>query len=98
MTPAEERQQKIADAEYELRLFDDFLNSQVWKLLKSQWQPIVDTAIGAALSGKVDDRGFAAGKANGLRSFLQYPEKHVKKLRIDLKQLRGIDQTQTSGS
>jgi len=86
--PEQSIPEKIAELEYELHMFDDFLKSPIWNLLKSQWQPLVDTAIGVALSGKVDDRGFAAGKANGLRSFLRYPERHVKTLNDRLKTLR----------
>jgi hypothetical protein len=84
-SPAE----KLAELEYELKMFEDFLKSPIWALLKSQWQPLVDSAVGLALSGTVEDRGFAAGKANGLRNFLQYPEKHAKKLSVSIKQLRG---------
>lgn len=81
--------EKAAEIEYEIRLFEDFIKSPIWGLIKNQWQPIVDTATGAALSGKAIDRSFLAGKANGLHHFLKYPEKHVRELRVKLKQLGG---------
>lgn len=81
-------EEKIARIEEEIRLFEDFAKSPIWALLRSQWQPIVDTAIGAALSGSVPDRGFAAGRANGLKHFLKYPEKHIQTLNTQLKQYR----------
>jgi hypothetical protein len=81
--------EKIAELEFEVRLYEDFIKSPIWTLLKNQWQPIVDSATGAALSGKAVDRSFLAGKANGLHHFLKYPEKHVRELKTKIKQLGG---------
>lgn len=71
----------------EIRLFDDFVKSPIWQLLQFRWAPIVSTSIGATLSGKVSgsERDFLAGKANGLKHFLEYPEKHLKMLEMKLK-------------
>jgi hypothetical protein len=84
-----EQKEKVAELEFEVRLYEDFIKSPIWTLLKNQWQPIVDSATGAALSGKAVDRSFLAGKANGLHHFLKYPEKHVRELKTKIKQLGG---------
>lgn len=73
--------------EDEIRLFIDFVKSPVWQVVKLRWEPLVTTAIGAVLSGKVSgsERDFLAGKANGLKYFLEYPEKHIHNLEMKLK-------------
>ena len=73
--------------EDEIRLFVDFVKSPAWQVVRSRWEPLVTTAIGAVLSGKVSgsERDFLAGKANGLKYFLEYPEKHIHNLEIKLK-------------
>jgi len=88
MQERKDAQEKIAELEFELRLFEDGIKSSFWTVLQTQWKPIVDTATGAALSSQCPERSFAAGKANGMHNFLRYPEKHVKKLRNDIKMLK----------
>lgn len=77
--------ERIANLEYELKLFEAGIQSPFWKLLEELWKPLVDSATATALSGQALDRGFLAGKANGLHYFLKYPEKHIKKLQNDIK-------------
>ena len=71
----------------ELLLFEAFVKSPAWEIVKARWEPLVSTAIGAALSGKVSgsERDFLAGKANGLKHFLEYPEKHIHQLEVKIK-------------
>lgn len=90
MPPIQSRPEKIVDLEYEIKVFEAGVQSPFWKLLCDQWKPIVDAATGQALSGQAVDRGFLAGKANGLHYFLKYPEKHIKKMQNDLKTYRGV--------
>jgi len=73
--------------EDELRLFEAFVKSPVWEIVRARWEPLVSTAIGAALSGKISgsERDFLAGKANGLKHFLEYPEKHIRGLEVKIK-------------
>jgi hypothetical protein len=73
--------------EDELAIFEAFVKSPVWAVVKLRWEPLVSTAIGAALSGKVSgsERDFLAGKANGLKHFLEYPEAHIHKLQVKIK-------------
>jgi hypothetical protein len=73
--------------EDELTLFEAFVKSPGWAILRRQWEPLVSTAVGAALSGKVSgsERDFLAGKANGLKHFLEYPEKHIHTLEVKIK-------------
>mgnify|MGYP001606123434 CR=1 FL=1 len=71
----------------ELALFEAFVKSPVWAVVRARWEPLVSTAIGAALSGKVSgsERDFLAGKANGLKHMLEYPEKHIHNLEVKIK-------------
>ena len=73
--------------EDELALFEAFVKSPAWAVVRSRWEPLVSTAIGATLSGKVSgsERDFLAGKANGLKHFLEYPERHIRNLEMKLK-------------
>ena len=73
--------------EDELKLFEAFVKSPAWEVVKSRWEPLVSTAIGATLSGKVSgsERDFLAGKANGMKHFLEYPEKHIHNLEVKIK-------------
>jgi hypothetical protein len=73
--------------EDELALFEAFVKSPAWVVVRSRWEPLVSTAIGATLSGKVSgsERDFLAGKANGLKHFLEYPEKHIRNLETKIK-------------
>lgn len=73
--------------EDELQLFETFVKSPAWEVVKSRWEPLVSTAIGAALSGKVSgsERDFLAGKANGLKHFLEYPKNHIHNLEVKIK-------------
>ncbi|MFA6082637.1 MAG: hypothetical protein WC773_04510 [Patescibacteria group bacterium] len=72
--------------EDELRIFEDFVRSPGWIVAKARWQPLLSTAIGAALSGKAGaERDFLAGKANAIKNFIEYPEKHIRNLQIKLK-------------
>ncbi len=77
--------EKTAELHEELRVFEVLVQSPGWNLLKRQWQPLLTAAIGAALSGKATDRSFVAGKANGMKYFLEYPEKHIRTLQNRLK-------------
>jgi hypothetical protein len=73
--------------EDELTLFEAFVKSPVWEVVRSRWEPLVSTAIGAALSGKVSgsERDFLAGKANGLKHMMEYPNAHIRNLQVKLK-------------
>lgn len=73
--------------EDEIQLFTAFVKSPVWQVVQARWEPLVSTAIGAVLSGKIggSERDFLAGKANGLKYFLEYPEKHIHNLEVKLK-------------
>lgn len=82
---AKEIDLKSVTLEDELRLFEAFINSPAWAIMKTRWQPLVASAIGGALSGKATDRSFLAGKANGLKYFLEYPDRHIRELRSKLK-------------
>lgn len=80
--------EKLAELEYQLKLFEDGIKSSFWQLLVELWKPVVDSATGYALSPTATDRSFMAGKANGLHYFLNYPAKHIKKLQLDIKTIR----------
>jgi hypothetical protein len=82
--------EKLSEAEHELAILSEFVKAAGWEFLRRKWQPLVDAAIGYALAGNVEDRGFAAGKANGLKYFLQYPEKRIKILESEIKKLRSL--------
>ena len=71
----------------ELTLFEAFVKSPAWEVVKARWEPMVNTAIGAALSGKISgsERDFLAGKANGLKHMMQNPENHIHTLRVQIK-------------
>lgn len=73
--------------EDELKLFEAFVKSPAWEVVRARWEPLVSTAIGAALSGKVSgsERDFLAGKANGLKHMMEYPEKHIHNLEVKIK-------------
>jgi hypothetical protein len=73
--------------EDELALFEAFVKSPVWEVVKYRWEPLVSTAVGAALSGKVSgsERDFLAGKANGLKHMMEYPDAHIHKLQVKIK-------------
>jgi len=79
------REEQLAELEFKLRIFEDGVKSPFWKTLAELWKPLVDSATGAALSGTATDRGFLAGKANGLHNFLTFPEKHIKRLQNEIK-------------
>jgi len=71
----------------ELALFEAFVKSPVWEVVKARWEPLVSTAIGAALSGKISgtERDFLAGKANGLKHMMEYPYTHIRNLQVKIK-------------
>ena len=82
--------QRQAELESELRIFQDGMNSPFWKMLVEDWKPLVDKVTYMALSPNVTDRSYAAGKANGQFSFMNYPESHIRRLQIELKTLREV--------
>lgn len=89
-----QKSEKLAELEFQLRLLEDGVKSPFWQLLVSQWTPLVNSATGDALRHEVRDRDFLSGKANGLHYFLNYPAKQIKKLQIDIKILRnGLEKT-----
>ena len=71
----------------ELALFEAFVKSPAWEVVRARWEPLVSTAIGAALSGKISgtERDFLAGKANGLKHMMEYPETHIHSLLVKIK-------------
>jgi hypothetical protein len=87
------REEKLEDLEAEIKAFEQGVQSEFWKILQLKWKPLVDSATGTALSGNVQDRGFAAGKANGLHYFLTYPEKHIKVLENEIKIRKNAQKT-----
>ena len=73
--------------EDELAMFEAFVKSPVWEVVRARWEPLVSTAVGAALSGKVSgsERDFLAGKANGLKHMMEYPHTHIRNLQVKIK-------------
>jgi len=77
--------------EEELAILEEGVKSQFWAIY-ARWQGQASlTAIGSALSQKVADRDWMAGRANGLKEALNYPSTRMRQLKTLIEQKKKAD-------
>ena len=72
--------------EEELVIIEEGLKSQFWAVYSAWLQDAGLTAIGSALSERVERREWMAGQASGLKRALKRPVDRVRELRTKLEQ------------
>ena len=75
-------------SEEELIIIQDGLNSQFWAVYSAWLSHASFTAIGSALSDKVENRDWMAGQANGLKRALNRPSERIRELKTKIEQAK----------
>lgn len=71
--------------EEELLILEQGINTPFWQLLTRKWNYFITEANKDLLNPACPNREFTAGKVLGMISLLNYPEKHIKTSRNQLK-------------
>lgn len=77
---------KTLTTEDELIIIEQGVKTPFWELLQARLGQKALTAVGAALSERVEQRDWTAGRANGLREALKYPSDRIRDLKTKLEQ------------